>query len=393
MRILFTFAGGSGHLDPLVPFARAAAAAGHVVAFAGRPWMVPTVRALGFDVFTAGSDAGLTPVRRPLLPVDMEREERDLRDGFARRIARERAVDLLPLCGSWRPDALVSEETDFGAMVVAERLGIPHATVLVNASGSFVRPDVVAEALDELRALHGLGPDPDLTMPSRHLALSPFPPSLRDPAFPLPATGHAIRPAALDAAPGDGPPYWLTRPSAPPAPSMAAAARPVVYVTLGTVFPMESGDLFSRVLDGLEDQPMDLVVTVGRDMDPTELGPRPSNVRIERYLPQASLLPHCSVVVAHGGSGSVVGALAHGVPMVLIPMGADQPLIAARCEALGVARVLDPIAATPRDVREAVWALLSDPAYGAAAMRLRGECLALPGRARAVELLEGLGEG
>jgi UDP:flavonoid glycosyltransferase YjiC (YdhE family) len=74
MRILFTFAGGSGHLEPLIPIARAAKAAGHVVASAGRPWMTPVVEALGFPAFPTGSDADLTPTRRPLVKVNMERE-------------------------------------------------------------------------------------------------------------------------------------------------------------------------------------------------------------------------------------------------------------------------------------------------------------------------------
>src|SRR5512135_3646691 len=67
MRVMFTFSGGQGHLDPLVPIARAARAAGHAVAFVGRPWMVPRVEVLGFACFPAGSDAGLEPVTRPLV--------------------------------------------------------------------------------------------------------------------------------------------------------------------------------------------------------------------------------------------------------------------------------------------------------------------------------------
>ena len=58
LRILFTFAGGSGHLEPLVPIARAAECVGHAVAFAGRPWMIPQVEALGFSAFASGSDVG-----------------------------------------------------------------------------------------------------------------------------------------------------------------------------------------------------------------------------------------------------------------------------------------------------------------------------------------------
>src|SRR3954469_25014628 len=110
MRILFTFAGGSGHLEPLVPIARAAQAAGHTVAFVGRPWMVPKVEALGFQAFAAGSDAGLTPKRQPLVAVDMDGDLRAVAPGLGRRIARQQAADILPLCAVWQPDLLVSEE-------------------------------------------------------------------------------------------------------------------------------------------------------------------------------------------------------------------------------------------------------------------------------------------
>ncbi len=82
--------------------------------------------------------------------------------------------------------------------------------------------------------------------------------------------------------------------------------------------------------------------------------------------------------------------MAHGVPLVVIPMGADQPLNAKRCEELGVARVLDPVTATPELVREAVSAVLSDPGYRAAARRVANEIATLPGPAYAVTLLERL---
>jgi UDP:flavonoid glycosyltransferase YjiC (YdhE family) len=369
MRILFTFAGGSGHLEPLVPVAHAAEAAGHTVAFAGRPWMTPVVEALGFRAFAAGSDVGLKPERLPLAPIDLERDMGAVGSGFGRRIARERAADLLPLCGDWRPDLVVCEELDFGAMVVAERLGLRHATVLVIAAGSFVRPEIVAPPLDEVRAAHGLPPDPALAMPSRHLVLSPFAPSYRDPAFPLPAKAHSLR---------------LLEPSA------RSSTTPTVYFTLGTIYNVESGDLFSRVLAGLRDLEMQVIVTVGRDIDPAELGPQPGNVRIERYVPQATLLPQCDLVVSHGGSGSVASALAHGLPMVLIPLGADQPLNAARCETLGVARVLDAGTATPSMARAAAARVLEDPTCRRNAERIADEIAALPGSEHAILLLERL---
>ncbi len=86
----------------------------------------------------------------------------------------------------------------------------------------------------------------------------------------------------------------------------------------------------------------------------------------------------------------MTGALAHGLPMVLLPMGADQPHNAARCRALGVARVLDAVRATPEKVRDAVSTVLGDPAYRRAAERMRAEIAALPGPEHAVTLLEQL---
>jgi UDP:flavonoid glycosyltransferase YjiC (YdhE family) len=379
LRILFTFAGGSGHLNPLIPIARAAESAGHTAAFVGRPWMVPRVEAAGFTAFAAGADTGLTPRRLPLLKLDPEREDKALREGFARRIARERAADLLTLMPGWQPDLVVCEETDFGAMLAAERLGLPYASVLVIAAGSFVRWAVVAEPLNQVRAEQGLPPDPDLAMLSHYLVLSPFPPSFRDPAFPLPATAHSFR--ALEAVQDDpAPPPWLA----------PGDGLPVVYFTLGTVFNMESGDLFQRVLAGLRDLPIHLIVTVGRDMDPAEFGLQPANVHMERYIPQALILPRCDLVVSHGGSGSVSGALAYGVPLLLIPMGADQPFNAARCADLRLAQVLDAVEATPESVRTAASALLANPAYRQAAESLRAEIAALPDLEYAIRLLERL---
>lgn len=377
LRILFTFAGGTGHLLPLLPFARAARERGHAVAFGCQAVLLPTVEQAGFAAFdTAGTSFRDESERAPLLRPDPAREDRAVREGFARRIARERAAAILDRAGNWRPDLLVCDEMDFGAMVAAERLGLPHAQVLVIASGALARRELIAEPLQALRAEHGLPADPGLAMLSRHLVLSPFPPGFRDPAFPLPATAHAFRPGSVPA-PDAGPPI---RP----------AGRPTAYVTLGTVFNVESGDLFRRVLAGIGSLPLDVIATVGPQIDPAELGPQPGHIRIERYVDQWTVLPHCDLVVSHAGSGTVMGALTHGLPMVLLPMGADQPLNARRCPELGVARVLDPVEATPRMIREAGAAVLADPAYRSAAQSWREAIAALPEPALAVPLMERL---
>lgn len=119
VRILFTFVGGFGHFDPLVSFARAAQSAGHTVAFGCAPEMVSMVEAAGFGVFAMGARESGKPLRMPLRPLDEGREDRDLRERFARRAARRRAPLTMALCEQCRPDVLVCDETDFGAVIAA----------------------------------------------------------------------------------------------------------------------------------------------------------------------------------------------------------------------------------------------------------------------------------
>jgi UDP:flavonoid glycosyltransferase YjiC (YdhE family) len=380
MRVIFTFSGGQGHLDPLVPIARAATAAGHTVAFAGRPWMVPKVETLGFVCFPGGKDEGLEPVTRPLAPIDMEREARDLVIGFGQRVARSRAPDLLSTFERWRPDVVVWEETDPAAGITAERLGLPHATVPVLACGMVAAS--FAEGYNPVREENGLEPDPSGEMLSRYLVLSPFPETLRDPRNPAPRRAHGIRIVDVD----------RTSRAVRPRPDWATVIEgaPSIYFTLGTVFNHESGDLFPRVLAGLRGLPINLLVTVGREIDPATLGPQPANVRIERFVAQAAVLPHVDLVISHGGSGSVLGALAHGRPMVVLPIGADQPLNAERIGALGVGRSLDAVEATPDDVRQTASSVLADATYRDAAGRLADEIAALSSPEVAVGLLERL---
>ncbi|MFC9257581.1 glycosyltransferase [Amycolatopsis thailandensis] len=375
MRILFTFAGGNGHFRPLVPLARALTDAGHTIAFTGEPMMVPIVEAAGFTAFPSGPNLGSDGTRRPLLPVDRDREDADFRDGFVRRTAPLRADDVLALCEHWAPDLLVNDEADHGPMIAAEKLGLPHVTVLVMAAGALVRPDLVDEALNEVRAAHSLVPQRNLDLAYRHLVLSPFPEGFRDPRFPLPPTAQF---------------FHTPVPGRRAAPEWYVEGRPTVYFTLGTIFNTESGDLFARVLAGLRNVDATCVVTVGNLVDPAEFGRQPEHIHLAKYLPQDDVLPYCDAVVTHGGSGSLLGAIAHGLPMVVLPMGADQPHNGDRVTELGLGTVLDVIDATPEDVREAVSMVLRESSYREAAARLRDQVTAYPSPEKIVPLLEGL---
>ncbi len=332
---------------------------------------MPMVRSAGFTAFASGGDGRTITEIVALEALDLDREERAFRNGFAGRMARERAADVTILCQDWKPDLLICDETDFGAMIAAEKLGLPHATVITLAAGSFVRPDLIGDTLDAVRAEYGLPPDPQLRMVSEHAVLVPFPPGYRDPAFALPSDALFFRPATA-------------------AVSTADTARPLVYLTLGTIFNVESGDLFPRAIAGASSLPVDVIVTTGADLDPAALGAYPANVEAHRYVDQAALLSRCQAVISHAGSGSVLGALAHGVPMVLLPMGADQPSNAHRCHDLGAAIVLDALTVTPGAIAAALNEVLTRPSYRDSARAMAAAFAALPEASSVLPRLEDL---
>jgi MGT family glycosyltransferase len=153
-------------------------------------------------------------------------------------------------------------------------------------------------------------------------------------------------------------------------------------------------DILSAILEGLREESINLILTVGRNRDPLEFGEQPAHVHIERYIPQNLLLPRCDLVVTHGGSGTMMDALSLGLPMVIIPIFADQPVNAQLCAELGVARVVTPEGRTEielaQEIRSATQEVLRDPAYRENAQRLRKEIEELPGLEYPVALLEAL---
>ena len=367
MRVLFTNAPPVGHFLPLVPFAQAMREAGHEVAFASYPGLAEPVARLGFRHVPAGlasdpADLALVTDR----PV------------FAELWPRNMLPDLLALAATWPPDLLVRGTLEYGGCIAAEALGLPHAAIAVNADVDFFAPARLAAPLGALRAEHGLPPDPALAMLDRYLTLRPFPPRFRDPGRPVGPTTHHLRPPLGDRTGAERLPPWVAD----------LGDRPVVYVGLGTLFNQPA--LFRAILAGLRDEAVTLVVTVGRDQEPGDYGAQPENVHVERYIPVSLLLPHCALAVTNGGSGTLTAALAHGLPVVVVPTGADQPANAARCAALGLGRVVPAAALTPEAVRAAVRAVLADPTYRRNTERLRDEMAALPGPEHAVALLERL---
>lgn len=208
----------------------------------------------------------------------------------------------------------------------------------------------------------------------RQLTLTPFPQSFRDPAHPLP-----------------GP---LLNYSVPPPPrSHSTRTGRSVFVTLGTIFNTESGDLLRTATLGAAACPdvERVIVATGEHVDPASIGPLPSRVAAQRFVDQDAVLAASDAVVSHGGSGTVLGALKQALPSVTLPMGADQHLNSERLRVLGLGVSLAANAATVEGIRDALDAVLKASAMPQRLRRIRDELLRTVGPDEAIAAAASLG--
>jgi UDP:flavonoid glycosyltransferase YjiC (YdhE family) len=396
VRVLFTSVPAPSHIDPLLPLAHALVAADHDVAVATGASLVPRVERAGIRGVATGLDwtepeADRTfPELRDLPLREMERWW--VRNIFFDRHANPMADDVGALLDAEPFDLVIRSYVEFGGWAAATVRDLPQVVFQLGQAWQDEQLPIIGQLLepvlgrldaarevdprsvygDGLLLLHPASYD-EWTPPTRWFRTRPpvpFPASLPDALAPAstdgataasPATARPRRPEVLDGAPDD---------------------QPVVLVTFGTVFNRTPG-AFEVVLDGLADLPVTAVVTVGTTRDPAELGPAPANVRIRRFVPYTQLLPHCDVVVGHGGFSTVMMSLAHGVPVVVIPLGSDQPWHGENTQLLGLGEMVPFEGITPADVRTAITTVLEDPAYRQRVNAYRDELLALPPAAEA----------
>jgi UDP:flavonoid glycosyltransferase YjiC (YdhE family) len=372
---MFCTRAGAGHFGPLVPFAKAFLRNNDDVVFVAPAESAAMIAAAGFDhhlipdppqqgraeLFArarqmAWDDANAMVVRDLFVGTDTPANLPHVR----------RAIE------GWRPDVVLWEESDFAAGLAVELAGIPAVRVAITqAQHRVVLGDVVDDALAEIRSSLGLAPRADLdSLPYFTL----MPEEFEDPAEPGPAHALRFRERVAEARPL---PAWWTN-----------TDWPLVYLTLGSVAPSMGffPDAFREALDSLTHLPVRVLVTVGRDRDPADLGPVPANVHVARWVPQADVMPYAKAMVCHGGSGTVRAGLAAGVPMAVLPLFADQPHNARRVTELGAGLTLD----RPSRAGDGIRWLLGDPAYREAAQRVAEATSKLPTVDTAVGIVQQL---
>jgi UDP:flavonoid glycosyltransferase YjiC (YdhE family) len=383
MRILMTTHLGAGHVGPMIPFAHALQRAGHEV-------LVAIPRSGSALVTRAGLDHKLLDEPRPELEAPLWEEvkaatperaaEIVIVDLFGRLRGGAMLPGLLKLVAGWGPDVLVHEITEVAGVAAAERHGVPHVRLGIGlVMDELWGRELLNRPLDELRAGIGIRRDPGgarladspyLTLAPASLEL-PSPLARRAQRFRAPAGGRPL------------PDWWN------------GSTQPLVYVSYGTAVPEIDSfrELCRATIDAVADLPVRVLLTVGNDHDPADLGPLPPSVHVERWVPQAEVMPHAAAMVGHGGSGSTLMAMAAGVPLAVVPFFADQGPNAERIAELGAGLALDGGAAAVPLLPDAIRALLHDPLYRRRAGLIAAEVAALPPVDDAVAVLEEIAEG
>jgi zeaxanthin glucosyltransferase len=139
--------------------------------------------------------------------------------------------------------------------------------------------------------------------------------------------------------------------------------RPLVYSSMGTLVN-GLDKVYKSVLRALEDLPeIRVVLSVGENVKPESLGTIPSNVIVVRTAPQIELLKRAALCITHAGLNTALESLAEGVPMVAIPIGYDQPGVAARIAHHGVGEFVDIAELTVERLRGLIEEVLNTPGY------------------------------
>lgn len=381
MRVLFSSTWGHGHVFPMVPLARACAAAGHEVLWAASGTASVLVEESGLSAVAAGPDAGAVEEVEARLGVATASLPPADRAGFAfphmfgSWVAPVMAADLMGVAEEWRPDVMVHEQAELAAPLVAAVLGVP---VLTHAFGGGVPADFVSSA-GRLSAASWTARGHEIPAHAGCYAdgyLDICPPSVQSVPLDHIATRIPLRPGGY------------TGSHAAPLPDLVTVAddRPLVLLTLGTV--RQHHEVLAAAVSGLADLAVRVLVSVGPRGDPAALGAQPDHVAVVRWVQQSAVLPHCSAVVSHAGSGTFLGALAQGLPQVCLPQAADQFRNTAAALASGTGIGLDPGSATRDAIRDAVDDVLTDPACRSAAGRVAEEIGAMPAAADVVPLIE-----
>jgi UDP:flavonoid glycosyltransferase YjiC (YdhE family) len=381
MRILFTAAPAYGLLLPIVPLIWAARASGHEVALATSGEMTDVAARAGLTVIDVFPDRArwaqlMAQIGHPDSVPDTEpvevRRAADSHAPFAMftaimtegtiAAARAFAPDLIATTGDHPAGALAASSVDVPVLEVGNRISWSNRDAGWASPANVFAEDAV---LHPLRQRLGIPANPPVII----ARIDPRAPSMGGLRV-----GDGDEPD-----PRDGRPWWgmqyvpYNGGAVIPDWALNPARKARIGVTLGTVVPVISGStILGVVIDALSSLDVEVILAAGA-ADVGSLGELPANVRSVGYLPLSVFMPTCGLLIHHGGSGTTAAPLFYGVPQLVLPSFADNPLSARRVVDRGVGLSHDPATVDVTIIRDLVARLLTEPGFREAARQVSAE--------------------
>ncbi|WP_407550890.1 activator-dependent family glycosyltransferase [Streptomyces sp. Pv4-95] len=409
MRVLLACVGIKTHFYKVVSTAWALQNAGHEVLVAGHPVLVDDVIQAGLPAVAVGTDhamfapspTGATSYSREwdftfstpeTLTWDYLHElHESLVDRFHTTLNNDTFVDgMVNFARTWQPELVLWELGTYAGAIAARAVGAAHARIVwgqdvtMRAREEFLalnraRPadqqsDPLADWLGGVAARFGDTFDEELVTGQWTVDLLPESARLK--------SGLKIVPSRY--VPYNGPsvvPEWVFEP----------VERPRVCLTLGVAGRERGLDYISQadLLDAVADLDIDIVATMD-SLQRENLRSVPDNARLVDFIPLQALLPSCSAIVHHGGSGTWGTAMLCGVPQIVIAATWDTPVKGQHLERVGAGLYIPAGELKPDRLREKLVRVLEEPSFRDAAERLRREALAEPSPNETVPILERL---
>lgn len=267
-------------------------------------------------------------------------------------------------------DVAVVDGLMIGAIKAAQDMGIKQVT-LTHTLYAYLHGELNRGPIGMVARMKGLSPIRLWNQSDLNLIMTL--PEL-EPTTPIPAN------AAFTG------PVW---PAGTPTPVPYTGDDQRILVSLSSIFYVGQTRVLTSIMEAVADLPVQVVLTTGHGVDPGELNP-PRNVEVHRFVPHAEILPTVRLVIGHAGHGTTMHALAHDLPLVLIPSPlSDQPLVAKAVAAGGAATILKR-SASPATIRAAVQRMLGDGPHRTAAATLGKQIRSADGASCAAYLIEQL---
>jgi UDP:flavonoid glycosyltransferase YjiC (YdhE family) len=358
--ILFATWDGGGNVPPAVAIATALRERGETVRFIGHETQREALTGAGF-AFTSYDGV------RPFAAVESNSVPRLVSMFTDKQLGRAVLADL-----EQRP----------ADVVVVDCTLVPILRALADSGQRYVSLEHLFDRYLRRGWLRG-----PVGMAARLKRLNPVQ-AWNDAAVTLVATPPSLDPGAADPQPAN---VRFTGPAlALPVPHDLASHDPAVLVSLSTFNYAGMGPALQRLLDATAGLDARVIVTTGPVLDPGDLRTA-ANHEVHRYVPHDELMPQVSLVVGHGGHATTMRALAHGLPMVIMPMHPmlDQPMVGRAVAGAGAGEVVKK-KANPDQLRPVIERLLHDGPHREAAHRLATEIRELDGVHRGADLVQGV---